>query len=95
MNRAPTDHDTGAAILNVDTESGSTNPVILVGNLSSRSALSTSDGSVAIEELELKAMSCGSTIARANREMEMPLNNGTTRYSSRMPATHIAEYATM
>ena len=58
-------HDTGAAILNVETASGRTKPVTSLGDIASpRSALSTSAGSDAIDELELNAMSCDGSAAR-------------------------------
>ena len=55
---------TGAAILKMDAASGRTNPTTGAG-MSSSSALRTTDGSVAIDELELNAMSCEGKSARA------------------------------
>ena len=77
MNSAPTVHDTGAATLNVDTASGSTKPVMRSGKRELGSALSTSAGSDAIDELELNAISCGGSAARAKRRIGTPPNIAT------------------
>ena len=67
------------AILNVETASGSTKPVTAPAAPSPFSALSTSAGSEAIDELELKAMSCAGSAARANRRIGMPPSDGHDR----------------
>src|SRR5262249_60847719 len=82
MKSAPTVHDTGAAILNVETASGRTKPVTSSGRASVFSALSTSAGSVAMDELELNAMSCGSRAARAKRRIGIWPKMATTGESS-------------
>ena len=55
--------------MNIDAASGRTKPTISFGNPSSRSALSIRAGSDAIDELELNAMSCGGSAARAKRRI--------------------------
>ena len=55
--------------MNVETASGSTKSRTFSGSASGDSALSTNAGSVAMDELELKAMSCGGSAARAKRRI--------------------------
>src|SRR6266568_5954283 len=69
-------HETGAAILKVETARGRTNPVTLSGRPRFASAVSTSAGSDAIEELELNAMSCGGSAARAKRRIGILRHDG-------------------
>ena len=57
--------------MKVETARGRTNPVTGSGNCRFFSAVSTSAGSAAIEELELKAMSCGGSAASAKRRSGM------------------------
>src|ERR1035437_10322281 len=95
MNSAPTVQLTGAASLNADTESGNTNPATLFGSPSPRSALSTSAGSDATLELELNAINCDGSAARANLAIGIPANTLTTGYSISVTTRHMAMYATM
>ena len=62
----------------METASGRTNPVTRSGKPRFSSAVSTSAGSVAIEELELKAMSCGGSAARAKRRIGIRPTMATT-----------------
>ena len=53
-------------------------PVTLPGSFSVPSALSTSAGNVAIDELVLNAINCGGSAARANWRMGTPPKTATT-----------------
>ena len=48
-----------------------------------------------MDELELNAINCAGSAARAKRRMGMPANSATTGYSSAMTNRQPMEYAAM
>ena len=76
MKSAPVVHETGAANLKIETASGSTNPVTGPA-AATRRPRPTRAGSEATDELELNAISCAGSAARAKVAQRNPADDGT------------------